>query len=216
MGRLVDLTGQRFGRLVVKKRGKTKRRNNGGTIVYWLCQCDCGNVVEVVGGDLKRGCTQSCGCLSRETAKTRLTKHGMSGTRLYEIWQNMKDRCYNEKDCAFKYYGKNGVKICGEWQEFESFYKWALANGYTDDLTIDRVDVNGDYEPNNCRWATRKEQANNKTTNRYITFNGDTKTLKQWSEVFNVSYPAFSARLKRGWSMEKIKNTPVRVVNREY
>lgn len=216
MGKVIDLTGQRFGRLVVEKRGKTKVRKNGGTIVYWICHCDCGNIVEVVGGDLKRGCTQSCGCLAREAARKRLTKHGMAGTRLYETWQGMKDRCYKEQDCAFKYYGKNGIKICDEWQEFEPFYKWAIANGYSDDLTIDRIDVNGNYEPSNCRWATRKEQANNKTTNRHISFEGETKTLKQWSETLGISHQTISSRLKRGWSIDLALNTPVRVVNREY
>ena len=210
MSRLIDLTGQRFGRLVVKGRGKTKKRIKGGTIVYWICCCDCGNLVEVVGGDLKNRYTQSCGCLARENARERSTKHGMAGTRLYETWLGMKDRCYNPKDRSFKYYGELGIKVCNEWQKFETFCQWALANGYADNLTIDRIDVNGNYEPSNCRWATRKEQANNKTTNRYITFEGKTKTLKQWSEILNISYAALQYRVDNSWSFEKIKNTPVR------
>lgn len=159
-----DLTGQRFGRLtVVADSGK---RNNG--YILWECRCDCGNTKIVDGWRLRSGATQSCGCLRQELAVEHIKgvkkkpKHGLVDHRLFGIWSGMKTRCYNENNKDFKDYGGRGITICDEWlADFLCFYNWAMENGYQDDLTIDRMDVNGNYEPSNCKWSTRGEQARN-------------------------------------------------------
>lgn len=158
-----DLTGQRFGRLVVVGKDHSDKRKN----VIWLCRCDCGNLVKVASAQLNTGHTKSCGCLKRDvTGKrtiARCTTHGKTNTRLFRIWQGMKYRCYNPKCKDYSRYGGRGVVICKEWREdFQAFYDWSMANGYSDNLTIDRKDSNGNYEPSNCRWATVKQQTENK------------------------------------------------------
>lgn len=154
MSRAINITGQKFGRLTaIKPCGKT----SGGNIL-WLCECDCGNKTTVPTQHLKSGNTQSCGCLNSELASKRFTKTGASNHRLYRIWRNMKRRCYDKTFKAYKNYGGKGVLICEEWlKSFENFYNWAIGNGYKDDLTIDRIDVKGNYEPKNCQWITRSE-----------------------------------------------------------
>lgn len=157
-----SLVGQTFGRLTVIK--EVEKENNNRKR-YWLCKCTCNKEIIVEQGNLKNHLTQSCGCLRKEKAVQNNPTHlnGLSETRLYQTWYNMKERCYNKERKDYEYYGKIGITVCEEWKSnFLSFYEWAINNGYEDDLTIDRVNPYGNYEPTNCRWATRKEQAHNK------------------------------------------------------
>ena len=203
MGKFIDLTGRRFSRLVVIERAE----NTKGGQARWLCRCDCGKGSTVRGTLLLSGHTVSCGCYHRETFTN--TKHGKRKSRIYRIWGAIKTRCYNPKATNFKAYGGRGVKICDEWRnDFKTFYEWAMAHGYTDDLTIDRIDVNGNYEPSNCRWATRKEQDQNKRGVKSLTFQCKTHTLREWADITGIHPSAIKERLKRGWSIEKALTTP--------
>lgn len=202
-----NLIGKRFGRLSVISESENK---NGRTA--WLCKCDCGNYKVICSKVLINGQTKSCGCISREKVKARNTKHGKRHTRLYRIWLCMKNRCSNDKDKYWKSYGGKGVNVCESWKNnFMNFYEWSINNGYSDDLTLDRINVNGMYCPDNCRWSTSKEQQNNKSNNHYITYNGETKTMMQWSEELNIKYSTLRARINTyKWSVEKALSKPVR------
>lgn len=201
-----DLTGQKFGRLVVLARsGKTNDRH-----AAWLCRCDCGEEKVVSGVNLRRGITQSCGCLNKEINSQKVKTHGMTRTRLYEEWKGIKFRCYNPKCAEYDRYGGRGITICPEWlHSFESFRDWALANGYQDNLTIERKDNDGPYNPDNCQWITHKDQQRNRSNNRRITYNGETKTLSQWAEETGIPYSTLRARLDHGWSIERSLLTSV-------
>ena len=186
MSKFVDLTGQKFGRLTVIERAENK-----GKHLLWRCKCDCGEICLAAGTHLKSGSKQSCGCLLREHAKGLSKKvnvtHGLSESRIYRTYISMKQRCYNPNIKSYKDYGGRGITVCAEWlNDFSAFYEWAMANGYADDLTIDRKDVNGNYEPSNCRWATRKEQNNNKRNNKEITYKGETHTMAGWIEILKA------------------------------
>ena len=179
-----DLTGKRYGRLLVLSLVADEKGSNIPT--RWLCQCDCGKQLSVRAYNLKSGNTNSCGCLQKEIAATNKKTHGMTGSRLYIIWQHMIRRCTKETDQAYKYYGGRGIAVCDEWKDdFQAFYDWAMSHGYSDHLTIDRIDVNGNYCPENCRWATQREQQRNKRDNTRVSFNGQIKTVSEWAKEFN-------------------------------
>lgn len=144
-----------------------------------------------------------------ETRNPWLIKHGMSDTKLYKTWHNMRSRCDNPKATKYHLYGGKGITVCKEWDEsFEAFYDWSMKNGYKEGLTIDRIDGDGNYEPNNCRWTTYKEQANNTAQNNVITYKGITMNAVQWAEKLNMNYNTFTERLRRGWSIERAITTP--------
>lgn len=204
MSKVNDITGSKYGRLTVLSRAENNERGQ----TRWLCRCDCGNEVIVIGHSLISGNTMSCGCIHKErlAARNRANaKHGMRGSRLYHTWHNMKDRCLRKKHKQYHDYGGRGIFVCQEWVEsFESFRDWALANGYRDDLSIDRIDNDGPYSPENCRWATIREQSNNRRNNHIITYNGESHTLKEWSELYDIPYYLLKDRIiKSGMPMEK-------------
>lgn len=207
-----DMTGLRFGRLVVIE---IAEKATHGKCLKWRCKCDCGNDFIAYGARLRSGTTQSCGCLQRELSSQRLsermTTHGNSKTRLYKIWSCMKNRCTNSNYTHYNCYGGRGIKVCAEWENsFELFHEWAIHSGYSDELTLDRTDVNGDYTPSNCRWISMKLQGNNRRNNHWLTYKGETLTLTQMAEKYGIAPYALSGRLNIGWSIEKAIETPVR------
>lgn len=217
MGKFVDLTGNRFGRLTVIERVENSKDNR----TQWLCVCDCGNKKYIIGKNLREGKTKSCGCLLKEKAKIINKKHGMRYTRLNNIWNSMKQRCNNSNDKNFNYYGGRGIKVCKEWLDKENgminFYNWAMVNGYKENLTIDRIDVNGDYEPSNCRWVTQKVQSNNTRANHYITYNNETHTIAEWSEILGINRYTLYTRINMlKMPISKAFTQPVKIINQEY
>lgn len=216
MGKFIDMTGQRFGRLTVIDRAGTA--NNGG--VRWRCRCDCGKVVCVKGSSLRSGSTKSCGCYRKyvlnSSLKTRIqeTCDGHSSSRLYIIWQQMKMRCDNPKNTKYARYGGRGIKVCPAWYDWEIFRSWAVNAGYQDNLTIDRIDVNGNYEPSNCRWVDVFTQANNTTRNVYLTFDGETHTISEWARLTGNSVSTLNSRFRYGWTVKRALTEPVRQYKR--
>jgi hypothetical protein len=186
--RFIDLTGQRFGRLVVLSRGPNNKTNH----VMWRCRCDCGKEIMVFSGVLRKS-VRSCGCAAAEKARMRLTKHGallyQKRDILYGKWQRMKSRCYRPADPKYKNYGARGITMCKEWKnDFGCFREWAIKNGYKPGLTIERIDVNGNYCPSNCKWIPMEEQAYNKTNTVYLTIDGQKLPLIKWAKKLNIDY----------------------------
>lgn len=195
-----NYTGMRFGRLLVIGNPNYNKHGN----IVWECVCDCGNKCVVLSSSLKSGRTRSCGCLKMELDRQRKTrfKHGLFGTRIYRVWGGIVSRCCNPNNPEYKYYGGRGITLCKEWKESpEAFAKWAYANGYSENLSIDRIDVNGNYEPSNCRWTDNITQANNKRTNVFIEFNGERHTIAEWSRITGIKKCTIQKRLKKGWSV---------------
>lgn len=204
MSKFTDLTGMSFGRLTV-----ISRAENRGAYVMWNCKCSCGNSVVVRTSNLKNGHTKSCGCFHADAASLANTKHGMSSSRLYRIYQHMIGRCTNSNESGYENYGGRGISVCKEWSEsFESFLEWAMSNGYDDRLSIDRIDHNGNYCPDNCRWATSKQQANNMRSNRILEYDGESRTLSEWADIYEMPYGLLDSRIFRGWSVEDALMTP--------
>lgn len=206
MGRkIAELLGKKYGRLtVIEYVGQNHRGKS-----MWKCRCDCGNTSIVLGTRLTSGQTKSCGCYNTETIKERVTTHGMSKTRLYNIWKGMLKRCYYENSTNYEHYGKKGIRICEEWLNFEGFRDWATTHGYADNLTIDRMDNDSNYSPDNCRWVDMKTQERNTTRNKFITFRGETHCLIEWAEIVGINYRTLQGRIFRyGWSIERALSTP--------
>ena len=206
----VNLLGKKFTYLtVIEEIGRDK---NGRVI--WLCKCDCGKLHKTLGKYLLNGDATSCGCrrleILNKKAKSNIT-HNMSNSRLYEIWIGMKGRCNNSNNKSYPNYGGRGITICKDWDKFENFYEWSINNGYSDDLTIDRINTDGNYEPSNCRWVNRKIQGNNTRRNHYLTYNGETKTMSEWADIKGIDYYTLRGRINNyHWSVEKALETPVR------
>ena len=193
MGKFEDLTGKTFNRLTVIKRAEVEKKE-----VYYLCKCTCGNEKIIRGKDLKYNKIKSCGCLNKEKTIERNTKHSLRHTRIYRIWLLMKNRCLNSKYYLFKNYGGRGITVCNEWKnDFVKFYDWSMNNGYNDTLTIDRIDVNGNYEPSNCRWATKLQQQRNTTRLRKITYKNETHCISEWAEILGLEYNTLYYRFRR-------------------
>lgn len=239
MGKINDLSGQKFNRLTVLKFAYIKNRCS-----YFLCKCECGNEKIIRGSHIKSGAIKSCGCLSKENSIKNARKMGLKYgkiygkilgfkygkinskyiaikkypdlfnnkdyKRLYKIYQHMIERCYDKNSIRYKDWGGRGIIVCDEWKnDFKVFFNWALNNGYKNNLTIDRINNNGNYEPNNCKWATIKEQNRNSRNCNYFTYNNKTCCISEWAELYHIKYSILYSRLQKlNWSIEKALNTP--------
>jgi hypothetical protein len=216
MGQTIDLAGQRFGKLVVVE---LSHRDNGA---WWRCRCDCGGESVVRGAVLRYGSTKSCGCGSRAQARANCDKSRRCNDwvpielkqKLKHAYSNMLKRCYDPENHRYASYGGRGIRVCEDWLEpvrgRHRFYRWCLANGVQGELQIDRIDVDGDYCPDNCRFVDAITQMNNTTRNRWLTYQGQTKTLAEWARSTGMAYGVLKHRLDRGWDVERIMNQPVR------
>lgn len=207
-----DLTGQRFGRLVALYRIESKTLPCGQKQSIWMCKCDCGNIKSYTLPNLTSGVTRSCGCYNAEKIHGSYPIHGQSRTLLYDTYYSMRKRCYLPSNASYKHYGGRGIKVCDEWlNDYMCFYNWALNNGYKEGLSLDRIDCNGDYEPQNCRWVTMKVQQNNKRNNVKYEYEGELKTLSELADEFGLKYTTLRRRVKDyGWDLETALKTPVK------
>lgn len=190
---MIDYTGMRSGRLVVIGFDHKTKTNH----VYVKCKCDCGKECVVRASCIKRGTTKSCGCYAHDRNVEHSTKHNGFGTRLYNIWSGMKRRCYDPRTQAYKFYGLKGITYCKDWENFEPFQKWAFSHGYSDVLSLDRIDNSGDYCPENCRWVTQKEQARNKSNNHVVEYKGEKFCTSELAEKCGINYNTFLGRLRK-------------------
>lgn len=194
MDKYKNLVGQKFNRLTVIELSEDYKPGKR----FWKCKCDCGNVIYLDTARLTTGHTKSCGCLQTESRKNSRKIHGESKTKLYQIWRAMKQRCTQEKQISYHLYGGRGISVCKEWMDsYIVFRDWAISSGYVDGLTIDRIDSNKNYCPENCRWVTPKEQANNTRKNLRIEYKGQVKTLSEWCDYYGKNYHTVQCRLWR-------------------
>lgn len=207
-GKIKDITGKRFGRLVVE--GIAPERSRTGKVL-WRCRCDCGIVKEILGCNIKRGLSRSCGCGVIEAAhrpNPKNRKHGFAGTWVYRVWSKMIDRCYNPSAKHYKDYGGRGIRVCDRWKlSIAAFYE-DMGDRPTPQHKLERVANNGDYCPDNCRWATPKEQANNRRSSRVIEYNGEKLTLTAWADRFGINAQTLSRRLEMGWPLDEAFTEP--------
>lgn len=210
--RVKDETGNVYGRLTVIKRDGC---DNSGA-AKWLCKCECGKTVSVRGIALRKGTTRSCGCYSAEYHREKTKKFNTDNPRLYRIWNTMKLRCRAKSQQSYKYYGSRGINVCKEWDNFDVFAEWASTHGYADNLSLDRIDPSGNYEPDNCRWVTMKEQANNKRTSRWFVFEGKKMTMQQIADKYGIPTSTLFNRLKRGMNIYDAVTVPIQPTNKKY
>lgn len=197
--------GEKFGELIIVKElesTNTKRRKR-----QFLCRCSCGNEIPIVLDNLRSGHTKSCGCIKAKNISDSHKTHGLSHTRIYAIWNGIIQRCKNENYHNYLKYGKKGIQICSEWLKFENFYNWSINNGYTDKLSIDRKDFNGNYEPSNCRWVDDIAQANNKSNNVKHTYKNFTGTISEICTKFNSNTKLVTSRIYQGFTIEEAIET---------
>lgn len=192
-----SIIGQKFGMLTVTARAENAKNGKA----RWFCICDCGKEKKnpVTSYDLESGKVKSCGCIKKTCYKGMNTRHGETKTRLWSIWQGMRQRCKSKTD-----YSLRGISVCKEWDSFESFRDWAKNNGYADNLTIDRINNDKGYSPENCRWATYKEQENNKRNNRRITVNGVTRNVSEWADITGIKAETIAWRANNNWGESDI------------
>lgn len=212
MPELKDLSKQKFDRWNVICRAEDKVSKNGSHHTAYKCVCDCGTERIVDATSLLSGKSKSCGCLGRETSsrvcRNNFKTHGETKTRLYQIYAGIKKRCLNTKAYNYMNYGGRGISICEEWlNSWRAFRDWSYLNGYSDELSIDRIDVNGNYSPDNCRWVDRVAQANNRRSSRNIVYNDETHTIAEWAKILDIPYKRLHKWISKGKTMEEIMAT---------
>ena len=202
MARMIDLAGQRFNKLIALYSISGPRGR------LWICKCDCGKITHPIQSyRLRTGETKSCGCLLKrhyENLSKAMTIHGHGKEKLMGVWYAMVSRCDNKNDKAFPNYGGRGIEVCDEWCDYMTFYNWANENGYEEGLTIDRIDNDGNYQPCNCKWSDRFEQNNNTRRNKFVTINGESRTLSQWARETGINRSTLKGRLERGVPKEEL------------
>lgn len=207
--RLIDLTAKQFGRLTVLRRGTSPANDPRA---YWVCHCDCGKIKTVSGGHLRSGASTSCGCYAKEQTSLRSKTHGMRNSPEYGAWCGLRGRCHNKQHFAYHRYGGRGITVCKRWlgrNGFANFYK-DMGPKPSRKYTIERIDNDGDYEPENCRWATLTEQQRNRSNNRRLTYKGKTKTITEWAEELGFKISTIQSRLNLyGWSVKKALSTSI-------
>ena len=216
MADVIDITGQRFGKLFVIERKSPPTKKD--TRAHWLCRCDCGNFAIVSGKNLRNGNTKSCGCVQKEKLRIRnyqSAKHHGRNERLYCVWRSMIGRCKDKNHRSYKDYGGRGIKVCNEWLSYSGFREWALKTGYDPsakkiEVTIDRIDNDKDYCPENCRWINMLAQENNKRNNAIYEHNGEKHTIAEWARILGMKDSVFRSRVYHGWDFDRIVNTPIK------
>lgn len=213
MSKAIDISGMRFGHLtVIREVGREHKE------IVWECKCDCGNIVHRKSYEIRHKLT-NCGCMTKDILREKNSRHGLYGTRIHRTYTNMKTRCYNPHYYLFKNYGGKGITICDEWlgeNGLKNFADWSMKNGYSDKLSIDRIDNSKGYSPENCRWVDMRTQQNNRTNNRILSCGGESHTMAEWSKISGIPYFAIQGRLSRGWSEQDAVSRPLqRQKNRE-
>lgn len=215
MSKVIDMVGKKFDMMLVRARGPDVIRPDGRHKYAYYCDCDCGTKDVLVCGEVLRNKSHfhSCGCHKKEILKAVNTKHGDTPgghwNRLYRIWSLMKDRCNNPNTQAYKDYGARGIRVCDEWLSYIAFKEWAMTHGYEEALTIDRIDVNKGYQPDNCRWVSMSEQAKNRRFCVYITIDGVKHHMAEWGRIYHIQPTTISARIRSGWDPVRAVTTPV-------
>lgn len=179
------------------------------------CRCDCGKTWTIDYHSLLKGGIKSCGCHRNKNNAIRSTTHNQSNTLLYRRWEGIRSRCYRKTEPAYRYYGARGIFVAPEWHKFEPFYEWAMANGFRDDLWLERINNDGPYSPENCKWTTIQEQCDNRRNGLFLTYNGETKKVREWAKQYGMAYLCLRNRIKYlGWNAEKALTTPTRLSSR--